>query len=192
MNSHTTHNLTALAGLCKKAVFVVSHVARNGGCAFATDSNTGESVYIHASYIDEHSLHNGDLIECVVVPNTHGKRDDTPWRCISMKHLGSMHSKEEIVHEPEPEVPLEDRVFEIFEEHPDQCFTTREICDDVLHDQGVNSDVRTILVRLHNVGDICQMTIKTKGTNKKGFVYWGLNPSSFIDVDESEASEDLD
>ena len=183
MNSHTTHNLSAIAGLCKTSVYVVNHVSRNQGCAFAMDLNNGDNVYIHGSYLNDHDIVEGDLVECVVVPNHAGKREDTRWRCISLKHMGSMHDHiETVVQEPvqvEPEVPLEDRVFEVFEENPDTCFTSREVCENVLDQKGVNNDVRDILRKMHKDGDICMLRIKTKASNKRGTVLWGLNISSF-------------
>ena len=183
MNSHTTHNLSAIAGLCKTNVYVVNHVSRNQGCAFAMDPNNGDNVYIHGSYLNDHDIVEGDLLECVVVPNHAGKREDTQWRCISLKHMGSMHDHiETVVQQPvqvEPEVPLEDRVFEVFEENPDTCFTSREVCENVLDQKGVNNDIRDILRKMHKDGDICMLRIKTKASNKRGTVLWGLNISSF-------------
>jgi len=183
MNSHTTSNLASLAGLCKKSVYVINHVSRNQGCAFGMDPQDGECVYIHGSYLNDFDIVEGDLVECVVVPNHAGKREDTRWRCISMKHMGSMHDHvETVVQEPlpvEPEVPLEDRVFEVFEENPDTCFTSREVCETVFDHKGVNTDVRDILRKMHREGDICMLRIKTKASNKRGTVLWGLHISSF-------------
>ena len=62
MNSHTTHNLSAIAGLCKTSVYVVNHVSRNQGCAFAMDPNNGDNVYIHGSYLNDHDIVEGDLV----------------------------------------------------------------------------------------------------------------------------------
>jgi hypothetical protein len=147
------------------------------------DPNNGDNVYIHGSYLNDHDIVEGDLVECVVVPNHAGKREDTRWRCISLKHMGSMHDHiETIVQEPvqvEPEVPLEDRVFEVFEENRDTCFTSREVCENVLDQKGVNNDIRDILRKMHKDGDICMLRIKTKASNKRGTVLWGLNISSF-------------
>jgi hypothetical protein len=183
MNSHTTANLSSLAGLCRKSVYVINHVSRNQGCAFGMDPQDGECVYIHGSYLNDFDIVEGDLVECVVVPNHAGKREDTRWRCISMKHMGSMHDHvETVVQEPlpvEPEVPLEDRVFEVFEENPDTCFTSREVCETVFDQKGVNTDVRDILRKMHREGDICMLRIKTKASNKRGTVLWGLQISSF-------------
>jgi len=183
MNSHTTTNLASLAGLCKKSVYVINHVSRNQGCAFGMDPQDGECVYIHGSYLNDFDIVEGDLVECVVVPNHAGKREDTRWRCISMKHMGSMHDHvETVVQEPvqvEPEVPLEDRVFEVFEENPDTCFTSREVCETVFDQKGVNTDVRDILRKMHREGEICMLRIKTKASNKRGTVLWGLHISSF-------------
>lgn len=183
MNSHTTANLSSLAGLCRKSVYVINHVSRNQGCAFGMDPQDGECVYIHGSYLNDFDIVEGDLVECVVVPNHAGKREDTRWRCISMKHMGSMHDHvETVVQEPlpvEPEVPLEDRVFEVFEENPDTCFTSREVCETVFDHKGVNTDVRDILRKMHREGDICMLRIKTKASNKRGTVLWGLHISSF-------------
>jgi hypothetical protein len=44
---------------------------------------------------------------------------------------------------------------------------------------------------MHALGDICQLRIKTKASNKRGTILWGLNISSFgfNDVEEAEDEE---
>ena len=56
--------------------------------------------------------------------------------------------------------------------------TERRISKDV-YQKGVNNDIRDILRKMHKDGDICMLRIKTKASNKRGTVLWGLNISSF-------------
>jgi len=188
-------NFVALTGMCEKRTFVINHVAPTRHAAFGQDLNDGEGAYLSASFVKKYNMQEGDVIEALVIPNKHGKRKDTQWRVVNIRRKASIYEQiEELggAAEPvEPEAPLEDRVFEFFEENADNCFSTREVCLEILGTAGVNSDVRRVLVTLHNEGDLCQLRIKRKGAHKKSIVLWGLNVSSFGFDDEVEEADDV-
>jgi hypothetical protein len=98
---------------------------------------------------------------------------------------------QEQVVEP-PEISVEDRVKHLFSGMPEECFTSREVCELVLETKGVNVTVRDVLRRLHSLGEICQLRIKTKASNRRGTILWGLNISSFGFNDDEVEDEEVE
>lgn len=189
-------DLSLLAGMCETRTFVINHVANNQKAAFGVEPETGESVYIQASIIKAEEIEEGDVCRILIVRNNNPqRRDDTPWKAVKVLEKQSIYDIEDLrgaagpMYE-DPEPSIEERLVSLFEENPHNFFTSREVCSEVLNEEGVNNDVRDTLVRLHNAGRISMMTIKTKGTNKKGFVYWGLNRGSFVEIAEEDVIEE--
>ena len=188
-------------GMVHTKNFIINHVAHNNKAAFGQALEDDTRCYISPTFIKRYKLSEGMLIKARVVSNKYeGKQNIvTEWKVASI--VDAVFLEDEITevggYEPEPEpevepeVPLEDRIYEVFEEHPEDCFTTREVCERVLDTDGVNIEVRDVIRRLHALGDICQLRIKTKASNKRGTVLWGLNISSFgfNDVEETEDEE---
>lgn len=190
-------------GMVHTKTFIINHIASNRKAGFGQSFDDETHCYIAPSFIKKHSLVEGMLIKARVVANTFNNErvSRTEWKVASIieagfleddiTEVGGFDPKTEPEPEPEPEVPLEDRIYELFEEHPEDCFTSREVCERVLDTQGVNVEVRDVLRRLHALGDLCQLRIKTKASNKRGTILWGLNISSFgfNDVEEAEDEE---
>lgn len=186
-------------GMVHTKTFIINHIAQNGKAAFGQSLDDASNCYISPSFIKRYKLSEGMLIKARVVTNKYESRSHiaTEWKVASIVEAGYLEDEITEVggYEPEPEVepevPLEDRIYEVFEEHPDDCFTTREVCERVLDTNGVNVEVRDVIRRLHALGDICQLRIKTKASNKRGTILWGLNISSFgfNDVEEAEDEE---
>ena len=192
-------NFSTLAGMCEKHTFVINHVARDGNAAFGQNTMDDSNCYFSRAFIKKHSIEEGMIVECLTIHNhyTGSQRYVTGWKCVSVLNCGYLEDQIEFVGahvpepEPEPEYTVEELIYELFEEHPEDCFTSREVCERVLDTQGVNVEVRDVLRRLHALGDICQLRIKTKASNKRGTILWGLNISSFgfNDVEEAEDEE---
>lgn len=188
-------------GMVHTKTFIINHIAQNGKAAFGQSLDDGSNCYISPSFIKRYKLLEGMLIKARVVSNKYESRSHiaTEWKVASIVEAGYLEDditevggyEPEPEAEPEPEYTVEELVFELFEEHPEDCFTSREVCERVLDTQGVNVEVRDVLRRLHALGDICQLRIKTKASNKRGTILWGLNISSFgfNDVEEAEDEE---
>jgi hypothetical protein len=131
-----------------------------------------------------------------VVKNLHQQNSRTEWRVVSVVDSGFLDQEEpdavqEQVVEP-PEISVEDRVKHLFAGMPEECFTSREVCELVLETKGVNVTVRDVLRKLHSLGEICQLRIKTKASNRRGTILWGLNISSFGFNDDEVEDEEVE
>lgn len=200
MKAQKTAAFAELLDMVKTKTFVINHVVKGKKAAFgqALDDNT--YCYLSPKFIKESNLEEGMLIKARVIKNAHTTSEGvrrTEWKAVSVLESGWLDYEIETVgeYQPEPvEKPksLEDRVLEFFEEHPDDCFATRDISENLLGEKGINQDLADVLRRLHGFGDISQCRIKTRSSNKRGTVYWGLTSSSFGFDKLEEAEEDIE
>jgi hypothetical protein len=51
-------------------------------CAFAVRGDNGEGVYIPRTVYDALAPQVSDCIEAVIVPNNHGRANNTPWQMV--------------------------------------------------------------------------------------------------------------
>ncbi len=193
------NNFSDVADMIEHKTFIVNHISirdeRVVACfGQAVDDLT--SCYITPSLVYKHELSEGLLIKALVVKNLHQQNSRTEWRVVSIVATGFLDQeepvdvKEQVVEEPE--VSVEERVKHLFWGMPEECFTSREVCELVLETKGVNVTVRDVLRKLHSLGEICQLRIKTKASNRRGTILWGLNISSFGFTDDEVEDEEVE
>ena len=197
------NNFSEVMDMIQHKTFIVNHITVRDGRVTASFGQAVEdlsSCYITPGLVFKHNLSEGMLIKALVVKNLHQENTRTEWRVVSVVESGFFDQgdpidvKEQVVREPE--VSVEDRVKHLFLGMPEECYTSREVCELVLETQGVNVTVRDVLRKLHSLGEICQLRIKTKASNRRGTILWGLNISSFgfddgdVEDEEVEVYED--
>ena len=194
------HNtFSDVADMIERKTFIVNHISNRDGRVVACFGQAVEdltSCYITPSLVYKHDLSEGILIKALVVKNLHQQNSRTEWRVVSVVDSGFLDQEEpdavkEQVVEP-PEISVEDRVKHLFAGMPEECFTSREVCELVLETKGVNVTVRDVLRKLHSLGEICQLRIKTKASNRRGTILWGLNISSFGFNDDEVEDEEVE
>jgi hypothetical protein len=194
------HNkFSEVADMIEHKTFIVNHISIRDERVVACFGQAVEdltSCYITPSLVYKHDLSEGLLIKALVVKNLHQQNSRTEWRVVSIVATGYLDQeepvdvKEQVVEEPE--VSIEERVKHLFSGMPEECFTSREVCELVLETKGVNVTVRDVLRKLHSLGEICQLRIKTKASNRRGTILWGLNISSFGFTDDEVEDEEVE
>ena len=193
------NNFSEVMNMIQHKTFVVNHITFREGKVTASFGQAVEdlsSCYITPSLVFKYDLSEGMIIKALVVKNQHQGNSRTEWRVVSVVEAGFLDQeepvnvKEQVVEEPK--VSIEDSVKHLLSGLPEECFTSKEVCEMVLGTKGVNVTVRDVLRKLHSLGDICQLRIKTKASNRRGTILWGLNISSFGFNDDEVEDEEVE